>query len=121
MQPHSKTYSAAEVLVLFPESKYPEALEKEFSDMLDGRGWFGACLHVNKWKASTWTLEINYYGNEMNISIISQEGKLYAWRTGSGFGQLQYHYGKHPVPAWMQELMEHPERDALVKYKDHTA
>lgn len=120
MQPHSKTYSVAEVLSLFPESQYPEALEKEFSTLLEGRSWFGASLHIDKWTKNTWTLEMNYYGDETKISIVLHEGKLYAWRTGSGFGQLQYHYGKYLLPAWMQELIAHPEHDAQVRYTDYT-
>jgi hypothetical protein len=106
------------ILVSFPESEYPQKLDDEFKNLLEGRGWFGAKLNIEKTATDTYSLNIDYYGTSTEIITIAFEGKMYAWLTHTGFGFHKLFFGKYILPAWLKLLIDHPEEDGHVNYYD---
>lgn len=104
------------ILTSFPESEYPKELNDEFNSLMDGCGWFGNKLNIEKTATDTYSLNIDYYGNYTEIIATEYEGKLYAWLTQTGFGLYKLYFGKYVLPAWIKEMIEHPEENAHVNF-----
>jgi hypothetical protein len=108
------------ILPDFPEKEYPEELDDEFNGLMEGRGWFGAELIIEKTATGTYSLNIDYYGNITEIIATEYEGKMYAWLTHTGFGLHKFYFGKYLLPAWLKYKIDHPESDGQVRYYDES-
>jgi hypothetical protein len=86
--------------------------------LLDGCGWFGNKLNIEKTATDTYSLNIDYYGKYTEIIVTKYEGKLYAWLTQTGFGLFRLYFGKYVLPNWIQDLIEHPEENGHVNFYD---
>jgi hypothetical protein len=106
------------ILESFPESKYPQNLDTEFESLLEGCGWFGNKLNIEKTATDTYSLNIDYYGNATEIIATEHEGKMYAWLTHTGFDLHECYFGKYVLPAWLKHLIDHPEEDVRVNFDD---
>ncbi|MBO9202683.1 MULTISPECIES: hypothetical protein [Niastella] len=106
------------MLVSFPESEYPQELDNEFKELLEGCGWFGNKLIIKKNATDNYDLTIDFYGNVTNIIVTEYEGKMYCWLTRTGFALYKYYFGKYVLPAWLKSLIDHPEENGLVRYYD---
>jgi hypothetical protein len=106
------------ILADFPELEYPTELDEEFNHLMDGLGWFGNKLIIQKIATGTYSLNIDYYGNLTEIITTEYEGKMIAWLTCSGFGIHRFYFGKYILPAWLKEKIDHPEEHGNVRYYD---